>query len=121
MIRIENKKHYRGEGIYIGRPSPLGNPYKIGEHGTRHEVLAKYRAWLWRQICLRGNVYRELRRLAAIAERGDLVLICWCKERGRDVGCHGDILKSAVTWLNAASADSSTIAANEADPSAGSR
>jgi hypothetical protein len=26
MIRIENRRTYRGEGIYIGRPSLLGNP-----------------------------------------------------------------------------------------------
>ncbi|MGH9845841.1 MAG: DUF4326 domain-containing protein [Blastocatellia bacterium] len=115
MIRIENKKHYRGEGVYIGRPSPLGNPFKIGEHGTRDEVISTYRGWLWRQINLRGDVYRELQRLAGIAKQGDLVLICWCKERGRDVGCHGDVLKSAVMWLNSVSAGSSTVAANEAD------
>lgn len=119
MIRIENKKHYRGEGVYIGRPSPLGNPFKIGEYGTRREVIARYREWLWRQINLRGVVYRELQRLAAIAKQSDLVLICWCKEQGREIGCHGDILKSAVMWMNAVSADSSMVAANEADPSAG--
>ena len=28
MIRIVNRRTYRGEGIYIGRPSLLGNPYK---------------------------------------------------------------------------------------------
>ncbi|MGH9839403.1 MAG: DUF4326 domain-containing protein, partial [Blastocatellia bacterium] len=98
-----------------------GNPFKIGEHGTRDEVISTYRGWLWRQINLRGDVYRELQRLADIAKQGDLILICWCKERGRDVGCHGDVLKSAVTWLNLVSADSSAIAANEADPGAGSR
>ncbi len=27
MIRIENKKYYRGGGVYIGRPSLLGNPF----------------------------------------------------------------------------------------------
>ena len=40
MIRIENKKTYRGDGVYIGRPSLLGNPFRIGEHGTRAEVIA---------------------------------------------------------------------------------
>ena len=37
MIRIENRKTYRGDGVYIGGPSPLGNPYRIGEHGAREE------------------------------------------------------------------------------------
>jgi hypothetical protein len=38
MITIENKKTYRGEGIYIGRPSLLGNPFEIGVHGERGNV-----------------------------------------------------------------------------------
>ena len=112
MIRIENRKTYRGDGVYIGRPSLLGNPFKIGEHGTREEVIARYRAWLWRQIKLRGAVYRELQRLAAIAKQGNLVLICWCKQEGRRIPCHGDILKSAVMWMNSAHTDSSTDDAN---------
>jgi hypothetical protein len=104
MIRIENKKTYRGEGVYIGRPSLLGNPFKIGQHGTREEVIQRYKAWLWRQIQLRGEVYEELKRLAAIAKQGELVLICWCKEPGRSVACHGDVLESAVRWLHSAEA-----------------
>jgi len=112
MIRIENRKTYRGEGVYIGRPSLLGNPFRVGEHGTRDEVIARYRVWLWRQIKLRGDVYRELQRLAAIAKQGDLVLICWCKRQDRHVSCHGDILKSAVMWMNSANTDSSTAATN---------
>src|SRR5262245_45112365 len=112
MIRIENRKTYRGEGVYIGRPSLLGNPFKIGEHGTRDQVIAAYRVWLWRQIKLRGDVYRELQRLAAVAEQGDLALICWCSQPDRHVPCHGDVLKSAVLWMNSATADSSTDAVN---------
>jgi hypothetical protein len=112
MIRIENKKTYRGEGVYIGRPSLLGNPFKIGEHGTRDQVIAAYRGWLWQQIKSRGDVYRELQRLAAIAEQGDLTLICWCSQPDRHVPCHGDVLKSAVLWMNSATAGSSTDAVN---------
>lgn len=100
MITIVNRKTYRGEGVYIGRPSLLGNPYRIGEDGDRDEVIAKYRTWLWQQIRQRGAVYHELLRLAEIVRNGDLYLICWCKQIDREVGCHGDILKSAITWIN---------------------
>jgi len=100
MINIVNRKTYRGEGVYIGRPSLLGNPFRIGEHGTRQDVLAKYRAWLWRQIQQQNEVYRELLRLAELARKGDLTLICWCKQPDEDGGCHGDILKAAVTWIH---------------------
>lgn len=100
MINIVNRRTYRGEGVYIGRPSLLGNPFRIGKHGTREEALAKCRAWLWREIQKRSDVYRELLRLAALARNGDLTLICWCKEPNQEIGCHGDILKSSISWLN---------------------
>jgi hypothetical protein len=100
MIRIENKKTYRGPGVYIGSPSLLGNPFRIGTHGTRDEVIAQYRVWLWQQIKERGAVFQELQRLALQAQRGDLVLLCWCKEPDREVPCHGDILQAAIQWLN---------------------
>jgi len=102
MISIVNRKTYRGEGVYIGRPSLLGNPFRIGEHGTRDAVISKYRAWLWRQIQQQNEVYRELLRLAEVARKGDLTLICWCKRPNRPVSCHGDILKAAVTWISSA-------------------
>jgi hypothetical protein len=100
VITIVNRKTYRGEGVYIGRPSPLGNPYRIGEDGSRDEVIAKYRVWLWQQIRQQGDTYHELFRLTEIARNSDLYLICWCKQIDREVGCHGDILKSAITWIN---------------------
>ena len=55
MIRIENKKYYIGDGIYIGRPSLLGNPYVIGRDGTRPEVVIQYRRWLWVSLRLVGG------------------------------------------------------------------
>jgi len=100
MIHVVNRKTYRGEGVYIGRPNLLGNPFRIGEDGMRDEVIVRYRAWLWRQIQEQGDVYRELHRLAELARHGDLVLICWCKQSDQEVGCHGDILKAAVIWIN---------------------
>lgn len=106
MIRVENKRTYRGKGVYIGRPSLLGNPFRIGADGTREEVIAKHRRWLWEQIKQLGEVYRELCRLAEAARAGDLTLICWCKERRREVSCHGDTLRAALEWMNAQLGDS---------------
>jgi len=50
MIRIENKRTYRGAGVYIGRPGLLGNPFEIGVHGDREDVIRLYRQWLWGRI-----------------------------------------------------------------------
>ncbi|HEU0173159.1 MAG TPA: DUF4326 domain-containing protein [Blastocatellia bacterium] len=77
MIRIENRRTHHGEGVYIGRPSLLGNPYSVTVYG-RQEAIRLYRRWLWDRINEWDEVYDELKRLAELAERGDLTLICWC-------------------------------------------
>lgn len=64
--------------VYIGRPSKWGNPYKIGIHGSRSEVIAKYRAYLLRNSRLMSSV-RELK---------GKTLGCYCKPEA----CHGDVL-----------------------------
>jgi uncharacterized protein DUF4326 len=78
MIRIENKRTYRGAGVYIGRPRLLGNPFESGVHGDREDVIRFYRQWLWDRIMEQGDVYVELKRLAKLAKQGGLTLICWC-------------------------------------------
>lgn len=65
-------------GIYIGRPSKWGNPFGIGKHGTRDEVIAKYEEW----------VRKQPRLMAALHELKGKILVCWCKPKA----CHGDVL-----------------------------
>lgn len=62
---------------YIGRGTKWGNPFKIGEHGTRNEVIALYEEYL--KISGLINDIHEL-------EGKDLV--CHCSP----LPCHGDIL-----------------------------
>jgi Domain of unknown function (DUF4326) len=69
---------------------------QIGIDGTRREVIILYRYWLWEQIKRRDKVFMELQRLASIACQGDLILICWCKNRDRYVSCHGDYVELKV-------------------------
>jgi hypothetical protein len=66
---------------FIGRPTKWGNPFKIGEHGDRAEVIARYRAWLLHpdQDELRNAARREL---------AGKVLGCFCAP----LACHGDVL-----------------------------
>jgi hypothetical protein len=100
MIRIENKKTYRGSDVYIGRPLILGKRFKIGMHGTRAEVIAQYRVWLWQQSKEQTVVFQELQRLALQAQHGDLVLLCWCNQANCAVPCHGDVIQAVLDWLN---------------------
>jgi Domain of unknown function (DUF4326)/YspA, cpYpsA-related SLOG family len=64
--------------VYIGRPGPWGNPYVIGEDGTREQVIAKYEEHLLRSPELKGRL-PELR---------GKTLGCWCAPQA----CHGDVL-----------------------------
>jgi len=65
--------------VYIGRPSPWGNPYRIGRDGTRAEVLAKFRDYLQADVWLQRRIRHELsgQRLG-----------CYCAP----LPCHGDLL-----------------------------
>jgi hypothetical protein len=65
--------------VYIGRGSIWGNPFVIGKHGTREEVIAKYRKRLEENEPLRLKVEILLRGKS---------LGCWCAPKA----CHGDVL-----------------------------
>ena len=64
--------------VYIGRPSKWGNPFAIGVHGNRTEVIRRYREWIKTQPHL----------IAALPELKGKTLGCWCAPQA----CHGDIL-----------------------------
>lgn len=111
MIEVVNRKHFGGDGIYIGRAmkgipgSPLGNPYKVKPY-ERGETIHLYRRWLWQEIKRgTGPAFEELRRLIELARQGDLYLICWCKQPGANVLCHGDVIKSSIEWMLAQGTD----------------
>lgn len=72
--------------VYIGRPSPFGNPFAIGGAGDRPTVIAKYRAWILTQPHL-------LKMLPSL--RGKR-LGCWCR-KGQQ--CHGDVLIELINLL----------------------
>ncbi len=103
-ILIANKRN-GSEGEYIGRPSPLGNPFKIGECGSRERVIETYRTWLG--IALRNRAgypetNDEFDRLSLkLFDEQHLTLLCWCSP----LPCHGDVIadflenKDAHTYL----------------------
>jgi hypothetical protein len=94
-ITIGNKRR-NDRGIYIGRPSALGNPFVIGRDGDRAAVIRKYQAWLAEQLKnAKSAASFELQRLAKQAEQRDICLVCWCAPEP----CHGDIIKCAIERL----------------------
>lgn len=77
--RVLNKHHGPAAGaVYIGRGSKWGNPFKIGEHGDRAEVIAKHEAWLRSRHTL----------LRSLPELRGKDLLCFCAP----AACHGDLL-----------------------------
>ena len=97
MIKVANKHWYKGEGFYIGRPSPLGNPFSHLEKtkalfrcADRAEAVSRYEEWLRSQINKDPEITSELKKLyAKWQNEGNLTLVCWCKP----AACHGDVIK----------------------------
>lgn len=64
--------------VYVGRPSKWSNPFKIGEDGTREEVIEKYKKWILTQPQLLDSLW----------ELENRILGCWCHPQR----CHAEIL-----------------------------
>ena len=95
-MKIVNRRHHTvldDNMVYVGRPaqglrgSPLANPYKIGPHGDRENVIRLYRQWLAGQIKKRDRaVLDALRQLDE-----NSVLLCWCAPKA----CHAEVVERA--------------------------
>jgi hypothetical protein len=93
MIRVVNKKTYKGDGVYVGRPSALGNPFVIGRDGSRDEVIAKYKEWLAKALMNNPAVRDTFMQLVSFyRDFGELTLVCFCKPQK----CHADIIKEFI-------------------------
>lgn len=83
---VVNKEHEPYD-VYIGRPSKWGNPFKIGEDGSRLAVLVKYIKWIRTNVDLVIQARKELK-----GKR----LGCYCKPKL----CHGDILVHLIEYAD---------------------
>jgi len=73
--------HFRNPfDVYIGRPGPWGNPFIIGKHGDRTEVIERYKAWFAAQP-------QAWKRKLLVELKGER-LGCYCAP----LPCHGDII-----------------------------
>lgn len=80
---------------YVGRPSPLGNPFKWDKRTPKGSTLPYYRKWFLDKLRSNDHSFHdELDRLFQIALNGDLYLGCWCKNGP----CHADIIKDHLEY-----------------------
>ena len=95
MITVVNKR-YESTGIYIGRPSILGNPFVIGKDGSRVEVVRKYSEWFYEQLGSNRALIEEIERLQYHYKiNKQLTLVCWCAP----LECHGDVIKEYLEMV----------------------
>jgi hypothetical protein len=78
MTRVVNIRGGQTAEVAVCRPGKWGNPFVIGKHGSRAEVIARHAQWIWTQPQL----------IAARHELRGKTLGCWCKP----LPCHGDTL-----------------------------
>jgi hypothetical protein len=64
--------------VYVGRGSPWGNPFIIGEHGDRDEVCDRFE--------------REVLPTLDVSALRGRDLVCWCAPKR----CHADALLRAA-------------------------
>ena len=103
--RAKRKLPYQ---FYVGRPTPLGNPYShlddvpnTTKVDTVDEAVRLYALWLDAKL-VEGDVgvRNKLNLLYSIAKRNTIYLECWCmdeiKPSKRDHACHTTVIRDKL-------------------------
>lgn len=87
------------QAFYIGRPSPLGNPYGVKEFG-REGAVDNFYSYLKREEALGAALSPAWAEVERIVETivahpgGNYALSCFCAP----LRCHGDVVLRAVVF-----------------------
>ncbi|WP_223146023.1 DUF4326 domain-containing protein [Iodobacter fluviatilis] len=83
VTEVANKDVGDKYDVYIGRGTPWGNPFPIGEDGmSREDVINKYRLYFEKEI-----LTDPIKRKNILSLKGK-ILGCHCKP----LPCHGDVI-----------------------------
>ena len=88
------KWSYNTDYVFIGRPGFYKNKFEFGKDGDRDMVCDKFHNWFYEEE------QKYLRILAMEQLRGK-TLVCFCKEEGKEVRCHGDTYVEFCNGLDA--------------------
>ncbi|RUO68350.1 DUF4326 domain-containing protein [Idiomarina ramblicola] len=89
--KVRNKDAGEQYDVYIGRRSPWGNPFAIGDDGMdRKDVIEKYKKYFQSEILSDPSKKKALRSLKGKR------LGCHCKP----MACHGDVIADYLNSLD---------------------
>lgn len=89
--RAVNKDRGEEYDVYIGRGTPWGNPFAIGDEGmTREEVIEKYKIYFKETFLENPAKLKELKSLK------NKRLGCHCKP----AACHGDVISNFLNSID---------------------
>lgn len=94
FINIEAFHAANPNHVYVGRPTPLGNPFRVPRKAgakARAEAIESYRRWLWEQIQVENKEVMD----ALKSLRPEHILGCWCKPKS----CHADVIMRCCEWM----------------------
>jgi hypothetical protein len=97
-VRVINKATTQARlpevAVYVGRPTALGNPFRIMTESQRGMMVDRYEPWLLARLAHKDNVAKTaFLELVERVRRGEhLALACTCAPRR----CHADIIKKHI-------------------------
>ena len=97
--RHDGKAKPGNHRVNVSRPGPLGNPFIIGEHGNREQVIKLYEEHFKKLVYTPCALSEEFVRLVEyMMTEGYIELECWCAPKA----CHAEIIRDAIfedDWL----------------------
>lgn len=94
-IRLSRAKGWRmpPDTVKVDRSTPWGNPFIVGQHGTRAYCVQLFEHLLCGLVCVADNMAAQTAYRAMAARDRHLLrgknLACWCP---LDKPCHADVL-----------------------------
>ena len=99
--RVWNRHHgdAPGPSVYVGRGTPLGNPFRLGQ-SPPSEILDQYRRWLWSRLNPACPDYDRAAEQAidSLGAEASLVCSCWPSP------CHAEVIVRAWRYRKKARA-----------------
>jgi len=99
-VQVVNIHDFKGEHVYVGRGSPLGNPFsykaskfEVTKVTSRSEAIEKYRAWLNEQLKYDTPQTRAINEcMTKLISEKKIVLGCFCAPEP----CHARVITEVL-------------------------